>query len=213
MVGVDRAKVVKEYFLSKYLKKTIPWDIKKPDFNLVAVVAKHNIFNATSLRPQKALDLGCGTGNDAIWLAQTGFAVTGIDTASEAIYIAEKKAEKLDVYCKFMVADFFTDAIPDSPFKFIYDRGLFHCFRREKEKKLFAKLVYDNLEEEGFWLSLISSDENDGSNYMAPPKRSQKEIVSSISDLFEIIALYRSNFDSLTNYSLKAWICLMKKRC
>lgn len=43
---------------------------------------------------KKILELGCGTGEDAIWLARREFSVTALDASSEMIKIAVKKTEK-----------------------------------------------------------------------------------------------------------------------
>jgi hypothetical protein len=48
-----------------------PWDIGKPDFNLIQAVT------STPIRSCKALELGCGTGDNAIWLSQQKFQVLG----------------------------------------------------------------------------------------------------------------------------------------
>jgi SAM-dependent methyltransferase len=47
---------------------------------------------AVDLRPGTALELGCGEGADAIWLAEQGWQVTGIDISSTAIQRAERAA-------------------------------------------------------------------------------------------------------------------------
>ena len=51
------------------------WDLGRPDFKLIATVIDIPIPSC------KALDIGCGTGDNAIWLAQQGFAITGTDVA------------------------------------------------------------------------------------------------------------------------------------
>src|SRR6266542_2832444 len=53
-------------------------------------------------RVRRLLDLGCGTGNDVLRLAQEGFTVTGLDLSREAIQQAATKAPSLAM---FLVAD------------------------------------------------------------------------------------------------------------
>jgi SAM-dependent methyltransferase len=51
------------------------------------------------------LDLGCGTGNHAIRLAQRGYAVTGVDRSEEMLVIARQKAQDNDLNCTFIQSD------------------------------------------------------------------------------------------------------------
>ena len=60
---------------------------------------------AQKLSHGKALDLACGTGRNAIWLAQEGWDVTAVDGASAAIEILEERARKESVSVKTVVAD------------------------------------------------------------------------------------------------------------
>ena len=57
------------------------------------------------LEPGHALDLGCGTGANAIWLAERGWRVTGVDWADAAIIIARASARAKGVDVAFVVAD------------------------------------------------------------------------------------------------------------
>src|SRR6476661_40661 len=57
----------------------------RPNGRLVAEVA--------DLTPGRALDVGCGEGADAIWLAQRGWTVTAIDISDVALSRARKAAE------------------------------------------------------------------------------------------------------------------------
>ncbi len=50
---------------------------------------------ASTLTPGRALDLGCGEGGDAIWLAQHGWTATGIDISPTAIAHAREMADEL----------------------------------------------------------------------------------------------------------------------
>ena len=57
----------------------------QPNGRLVAEVADHP--------PGRALDVGCGEGADAIWLAQRGWTVTAIDVSDLAVSRAREAAE------------------------------------------------------------------------------------------------------------------------
>ncbi|MCG2623554.1 methyltransferase domain-containing protein [Arthrobacter sp. I2-34] len=56
---------------------------------------KFLVREAASLAPRSALDLGCGEGADAIWLAQHGWSVTAIDISAVALGRAAAHAAAL----------------------------------------------------------------------------------------------------------------------
>ena len=116
----------KTRFVNYYGEGYMPWVHSKPDFNLVEVVESWPV-NAC-----KTLEIGCGTGTDAIWLAKQGFNVTAIDAVDLPINLANEQARKEGVNCTFMVKDFFKDEIPGDPFQFIFDRGFFHSYKSNK---------------------------------------------------------------------------------
>lgn len=60
---------------------------------------------AGRLRPGKALDLACGTGRNALWLAQNGWTVTAVDGAPAAIEILRRKAAAQKLAIDTHVAD------------------------------------------------------------------------------------------------------------
>ena len=61
----------------------IPWNLEIPPDALTQLVESGKV------KPCKTVDLGCGTGNYAIYLASVGFDVTGIDISPTAIRIAK----------------------------------------------------------------------------------------------------------------------------
>jgi len=69
----------------------------RPNGRLVAEV--------TRLSPGTALDVGCGEGADAIWLAQQGWTVTAIDVSDVAVQRAREAAERLGVAVEWMAGD------------------------------------------------------------------------------------------------------------
>ncbi|MCI5126573.1 MAG: class I SAM-dependent methyltransferase [Candidatus Electrothrix sp. AR5] len=70
----------------RYEENDLPWDSGKPDIALTNLVAQWPVCTG------KVLDIGCGTGTNAIWLAQQGFEVTGLDISDKAIALAKKNA-------------------------------------------------------------------------------------------------------------------------
>lgn len=195
----------KKRFESRYQSGNLPWDINRPDKNLVETVDKFNI------NPGKALDVGCGTGDNVFWLAQKGFNVTGIDIAPEAIKMAISKSKKVKQNTTFLTLDFINENIQNSNFSFIFDRGCFHTFNKKSTRKAYAKQVYNHLAKDGLWLTLMGNYD-DGRLDVGPPKRTAMEIVSATEKHFEIISLTRRRFDSNDEIPSLIWVCLMKKR-
>ena len=78
--------------------------------------------------PGRALDLGCGTGADAVYLAGHGWQTTGVDFAPEAIAAARKKAADAGVDAAFVVGDAsrLADAGVRGPFDLLLDIGCYH---------------------------------------------------------------------------------------
>ena len=194
-----------KHFKERYEAGDTPWDIGKPDFNLIQTVT------TTPIEPCEALDIGCGTGDNAIWLSQQNFHVIGIDTSEIAIGKAKEKALRANVKCIFIVADILTSRIERAPFGFAFDRGCFHSLDSEKERKSFAENVTGHLEENGLWLSLIGNADEQRRG-PGPPQRTAKEIVNSVEPYFEILSLVSSYFGSNRPNPPRAWVCLMRKR-
>ncbi len=194
-----------ERFQKRYASGDTPWDIGKPDFNLLQTVT------AMAIGPCKALDIGCGTGDNSIWLAQQNFQVVGVDISELAIEKAKDKALEAQVACSFQVIDFLTSHIAGAPFGFIFDRGCFHTVNSDEERQSFAKNVAAHLEKDGLWLSLVgSADEH--RQMPGPPRRSARDIVDNVEPYFEILSLTASHFGSNRPDPPRAWACLMRKR-
>ena len=81
----------------------IPWNQPEPAAALVELVESGRVS------PCKTIDLGCGIGNYAIYLAGQGFDVTGVDISPKAIEIAKENSRKKGVWCNFIVTDLLGD--------------------------------------------------------------------------------------------------------
>ncbi len=192
-------------FESRYQTGDTPWDHGMVDVNLIEVVS------ALPITPCRALDIGCGTGGNAVWLARQGFEVTACDLSPTAIGKADAKARSAEIDCRFVVADFLADPIPGAPFGFVFDRGCLHCIEPEEPRRRFAAKVASLLGEDGLWLTLVgNADEEE--REVGPPQLSASELVSAIEPFFEILSLVSGHFGSDQEQPPRAWICRMVKR-
>ena len=196
---------VEERYKERYEACDTPWDIGKPDFNLIQTVTTR------AIEPCRVLDLGCGTGDNSIWLAQKGFRVTGIDASEIAVRRATEKASRAGVKCSFLVIDFVRNRIEGAPFGLAFDRGCFHSLNSDEERKHFAENVAAHLEKDGFWLSLVGNADQQRHG-PGPPQRTARDIVNSVEPHFEILSLVSSCFGSNRPSPPRAWVCLMRKR-
>jgi len=144
---VDIDKIYRETPLEK-----IPWNVETPPEAVVELV------RSGSIKPCKTVDLGCGAGNQAVYLAGMGFSVTGVDSSAEAIRLAGENAAKKKVSCRFVVADVLGDLreIPDT-FDFAYDWELLHHIYPEQRETYIAN-VQRLLNQGGKYLSFCFSE-------------------------------------------------------
>jgi SAM-dependent methyltransferase len=192
-------------FTERYREGSAPWDIGMADVNLVHVVT------TLPIAPCKAVDLGCGTGDNAIWLSQQNFIVVGVDAAEIAIEKAREKAAKANARCTFAVLNILNDQVDGAPFGFAFDRGCFHTLDSASERKTFAKQVSRHLDANGLWLSLIA-DADEKRVGPGPPQRSARDVANAVEPYFEIPSLVSGHFGSNRPDPPRAWICLMRKR-
>jgi SAM-dependent methyltransferase len=83
------------------------WDRRysEPDLLWSATPNRFLVQEARDLPPGRALDLACGEGRNALWLAERGWRVTGVDYSSVAIAKAQARSEQEDVEIEFLCVD------------------------------------------------------------------------------------------------------------
>jgi SAM-dependent methyltransferase len=185
-----------------YASGELPWDTGQPEPLLVEFVSSGGLV------PRRTLEIGAGTGTNAIWLAERGFDVLGVDISPLAIEKARAKIVQRDLRCRFVALDFLAAPVPDSPFHFVFDRGCFHVFDEPGERARFATCVAAALAPGGLWLSLIGSTEGPARE-VGPPRRSARDIAAAIEPALEIVELRSAEFH---NHEAKAWFCLSRQR-
>ena len=185
-----------------YASGQLPWDTGRPEPLLVEFV------NSNAVTPGPTLEIGAGTGTNAIWMAEHGFDVLGVDVAPLAIERARAKMDGRALRCRFAVSDILAAPPPGGPFQFVFDRGCFHVFNEADERQRFAAQVAAVLAPGGLWLSLIGSTEGPPRE-VGPPRRSAREVTLAIEPALEIIELRSAEF---RDANAKAWICVSRRR-
>ena len=169
----------------------IPWNIETPPEALVALV------NSRIVTPCRAIDLGCGAGNYAVWLARRGFEVTGVDSAPTTIKRAKENATKKGVECTFLVADVLGD-LEDvtGKFDFAYDWELLHHIFPERRQQYVAN-VHRLLNPKAKYLSLCFNERDPAFSGVGKYRRTPLGTVLYFSSESELRALFDSHFTIL----------------
>lgn len=98
----------------------LPWHSGAPEPELQELVRRGIV------KPCPALDVGCGQGTEAVFLALAGFRVTGLDLAAEAIRRARRLARLLGARASFRRGDALRLPFRAGSFSFVNDRGCLH---------------------------------------------------------------------------------------
>jgi len=159
--------------------KTVPpWDVGRPQPAFVELV------RAGELNRGKVLDVGCGTGENALYLAEKGFAVTGVDLTNRAIIAARRKAAERKLKVDFREGNVLSLDFKDGVFDNVIDSGLFHTFP-DDDRSVYAREVARILSPKGRYFMLCFS-EKEPTNWGGPRRVSRQEIESTFSLLFDI---------------------------
>ncbi|MCB9565128.1 MAG: class I SAM-dependent methyltransferase [Kofleriaceae bacterium] len=189
-----------------YAADDLPWDTGEPDEHLVAMAI------TGALPAGRALEIGCGTGTNALWLAAHGHDVVAIDVAPRAIERARAKATAAAATrCRFEVLDFLAAEPPSPPFDLVFDRGCFHVFDEPADRARFAARVAAALAPGGAWLSLLGSTEGPPRD-VGPPRRSARDILDAIEPVLELRLLRAVDFRVQGDRRARAWLCLAARR-
>ena len=97
------------------------WDERYSQRELVWTAGPNRflITEVADLAPGRALDVACGEGRNAVWLATQGWEVTGIDFSPVGIAKARRLAEECGVEAAWEVADTTTWQPPDGGFDLV----------------------------------------------------------------------------------------------
>lgn len=104
------------------------------------------------------LDLGCGTGRNALFLGQQGFTVVGVDISKTALQVAHRKIKKAKLYHAILMQGDIADLpFPSQNFEAIISINVIHHAKINNIKKIVNE-IYRVLRDDGIGLVTVGSD-------------------------------------------------------
>lgn len=113
--AVDWDEVYRKGHHSRY------WDLSRPSPELVSYMARPALT-----APRRVLDVGCGSGRDAVFLAAVGHRVAALDLSPEAIELGRQEAEVAGVVVDWHVGNVLELPFAAASFDLVTDRGCLH---------------------------------------------------------------------------------------
>ena len=171
-----------------------------------------DVVSALTIKPgSRALDLGCGMGRNSLFLARTGFTVTGVDSVERALRVARERARVASISIDFTNGDVtrLEKSGVKGPFDFLLDSGCFHSMSDEERDRYGQSLAAVSAPGAEF---LIMAFGRKTGRTMGPRGANTSDVEASLAAHFELISqtpesdvpeFIRRNFESCMWYMLR----------
>ena len=174
-----------------------PWEIDGPQSEIVHLAEHGEIRSAV-------LDVGCGTGENALYLTEIGLQVVGIDIVPAAVEKALSKAKERSLACTFLVWDALDLQRLERKFNTVIDSGFFHVLPDNK-RPVFVEGLASVLDPGGTYFVMCFSEHEPGS--WGPRRVTQAEIRESFGPGWQINYIRAAKFDTnLGSRKCSAWL-------
>ncbi len=188
---------------ASYRDGPAPWDIGRPQPAIVRLAAEVGFAGAV-------LDVGCGTGENALHLASLGLSVLGVDVAETALAIARQKADDRGIEVEFAAADAFRLERLGRRFETVLDCGLFHTFDGDERPRYAASLT-SVTEQGGTLYVLCFSDDGPGTG-PHPIGREELRAAFDPVDGWKIADIARDRIQTrYHDHGVPAWLAAIKR--
>jgi SAM-dependent methyltransferase len=194
---------VADRFENAYLEGSPPWDIGRAQPELVSLLEASRITG-------RVIDLGCGTGENAIAFAMAGLDVVGVDGSPEAIRQAREKALKRGVSIRFDVADVLDLGEHRGSFDTATDSGVFHVFD-DDDRPRYECSVREVLRPGGHLFLMCFSERQPGD--WGPRRVTQRELRETFTDGWHVDSIDAAHFaiQIEDEQQTEAWLAAMTR--
>jgi cyclopropane fatty-acyl-phospholipid synthase-like methyltransferase len=179
-----------------------PWDIGRPQKEFVQLEEAGEIVGSV-------LDVGCGTGENALFLAAKGHDVWGIDFTPIAIERAQYKATERNLNVTFLTRNALELGTLERTFDTVIDSGLFHVLNDEERPRFVTNLT-SVLHRYGTYFMLCFSELQPGS--YGPRRVTQSDIRNAFDRAWHINYIRPAQMESRRLVDgIHAWLSSISK--
>ena len=188
-------------FDKAYTSGRPPWNIDRPQPAFVELAQAGRITG-------KVLDVGCGTGENALFLGQRGLDVLGLDISPVAIAEARTKAQERRVMARFLVGNAMDLLSLEETFDTVIDSGLLHVLS-DADRARFVVVLHTILRPGGY-LHLLAFNEH--ATLPGPRRLTQAEIRTTFAQGWEVEAIGASHFEVVDGSGgAEAWLASIRR--
>ncbi len=188
-------------FEASYRDGDAPWDIGRPQGEIVMLAEAGLIVGSV-------LDIGCGTGENALYLAGRGHAVFGLDGSNTAIERARQKAAERKLVAQFHAWDALELKRLRKSFETVIDVGLFHVFANADRRRYAESLAEVTASGSDLFILNWSTEEPPGPG---PRRVDEYEIRDAFRSLFATMEVKPALFERLGAPPAKALLARLTR--
>ncbi|MCI4345357.1 MAG: class I SAM-dependent methyltransferase [Thermoplasmata archaeon] len=171
------ARFERTYSTTDYRKH--PWFSERPTEFVAEAVRSGRV------RRGRSLDLGCGAGTLALWLARQGYDAFGIDFSPSAVAVATRRAARRKRKARFRVASALDLPFPRGFADLVTDIGLVHTLSPPR-REVYASELARVLKPGGDYLTVVFAREDQNDEIGPPYRLSVGELMAAFESALEV---------------------------
>jgi SAM-dependent methyltransferase len=189
-------------FEATYRSGAAPWEIGRPQGEIVRLAEAGLVVGSV-------LDVGCGTGENALHLAARGHAVMGLDGSETAVALARQKAAARGLAgAQFHVWDALQLRRLRKTFDTVIDSGLFHVFADEQRRVYAQSLAEVTASGSELFILCWSDEEPPGPG---PRRIAEYELRDAFRSIFAVLDVEPALFERNGADAARAWLARMTR--